>query len=76
MSRMPVEVTIKPGDRKRRLLLEPRSTINDLLENLELLREEYVALLNDQVVWEGETLEEGDRVTLIRTCPGGVDHQR
>ena len=46
-------------------------TIKDLMNQLNLILDEYVPILNGTVVTELETLSEGDSVKFIRVWSGG-----
>ncbi|MBU7004989.1 MAG: thiamine biosynthesis protein ThiS, partial [Theionarchaea archaeon] len=43
----------------------------DLLRSMGLLREEYVVLKDEKVVYEFEKLVDGDNLRLIRAFSGG-----
>jgi thiamine biosynthesis protein ThiS len=50
---------------------ENRATINDLLELIDVNREEVIVALNGVISIEEEALTEGDDVKLIRAISGG-----
>jgi len=72
---MEVCVTSKPGLSRRTVKLERGATVGDLFRNLGILLEEYVPLIEGFVVTELEELNPGDRVVLLRTCPGGDEDE-
>ena len=65
-----VEVTEDSGEVKT-ISMPEGSSAGDLLEHMELLREEYVILVDGRVVYEFEPLARGNKVRLIRAFSGG-----
>jgi sulfur carrier protein ThiS len=70
-SQRSVQVRISIGGEARTLSIPAGSSAGDLLKSLGLLREEYILLKSGHVVYEFETLGEGDSIELIRAFSGG-----
>ena len=66
-----VEVFTEPKNTVEKISLVSDSTIDDLLQKMNLLREEYVVLVEGQVLTELEWLKDGDHIHLIRASSGG-----
>lgn len=66
-----VEVFTEPKNTVEKISLVSDSTIEDLLQKMNLLREEYVVLVEGQVLTELEWLKDGDHIHLIRASSGG-----
>ena len=66
-----VEVFTEQKNTVEKISLVSDSTIEDLLRKMNLLRDEYVVLVEGQVLTELERLKDGDHIHLIRASSGG-----
>lgn len=66
-----VEVFSEQKNTVEKISLVSDSTIEDLLRKMNLLRDEYVVLVEGQVLTELERLKDGDHIHLIRASSGG-----
>jgi sulfur carrier protein ThiS len=67
-----IAVEVVDGSGKPKTLSVPADWhAGDLLRSMRLLREEYIVLKGDKVVYEFEPLVDGDSLRLIRAFSGG-----
>ena len=66
-----IEIILNGEGRK----ISPEWTVNDLIQDLELVGKQVAVELNGQIIsrdrWQGEDLASGDRVEVVHFVGGG-----
>ncbi len=64
-------VTVKLEGKVKSVNVGEGATVKDVMEKLGLLLDEYVPVLNGEVVTELDAVKEGDRLEFVRVWSGG-----
>ena len=61
------------NNKETKLLANDNTSINDVLEDMDLSSETVVAKKNGEIVVEDEKIQDGDEIQLIQIIYGGWD---
>jgi sulfur carrier protein len=66
-----MQITVKIGKKTSKIDIKEKTTINDLLEILEINRETVLVRKKGEICIEEEFLDEGDFIEIIKAVSGG-----